>query len=246
MIEWYDIKTKIKSLIRRIGYSRIGRWLMCTIIVLYMKLVYYTSKKVLVNANFLVDKVSANAPVLAAVWHNRVMMIAFLYKNVKKINPNYKFAALSSKHGDGRFVGEVMARFKVINVYGSSKHKRKASRGIDAGNFKQLFAVLKANNGVVITPDGPRGPARKIHGKLLEIAQISGAYILPVSYSSSNYFKLATWDKFVIPLPFSRICYYFGEPIKVEKNLGEEQLNQMRLKVEQEMNLAELKSEEGF
>lgn len=243
-IEWYDVRTKCKLLLRKITYSVAFQELICLIIMGYMKLVYVTSKKKFVNLDKLFGSTEISPPIIVAFWHNRLMMMPLIPHVRKKLYPNYNFMTLASRHGDGRFVGRTMERLNLISIAGSSRDKRKASRGIDIGNFKKLFSGLKKGYSMGITPDGPRGPNQKIHGEIINIARISRAGILAGSYSASRFKKLNTWDKFMIPLPFSTICFYFDEtPIYVPQDAGEEEMEQLRITVEKRMNFVQEESQ---
>lgn len=243
-IEWYDVKTKFKQLLRKITYSWLFQELICLIAMTYMKFVYHSSKKIFINHEILFEAAKNKKPILISFWHNRLLMIPFVTKKPKKLYPGYNFMTLASKHGDGQFVGKVMEKFGLISILGSSKDGRKSSRGIDIGGMKKIFDGLKRGYSLGITPDGPRGPAQKINGEIVNIARVSGAGILAMSYSASRFKKLKTWDKFTIPLPFSTLCFCFDDQaIYVAKNCGEEEMEKIKNLVEERMNFVQEKSE---
>ena len=130
-----------------------------------------------------------------------------------------------------------MEKFGVINIAGSTRDGRKASRGIDIHNLKEIFRVLKNQLGIAVTPDGPRGPSRKINGEIIKIARLSGAPIVPIGLGCSHFFELNTWDKFKVPLPFGTICYCYGEPFFVDKNIEEKDIHNLNLLLEKQINL---------
>jgi lysophospholipid acyltransferase (LPLAT)-like uncharacterized protein len=68
----------------------------------------------------------------------------------------------------------------------------------------------------VITPDGPKGPRFRFKSGAILLAQISGRPMLPMAYAASRAW-LVSWDKFVIPWPFSRIAIAIGEPVPVAR-----------------------------
>jgi len=72
-------------------------------------------------------------------------------------------------------------------------------------------ALVKDNVSPVITPDGPRGPRFEFKAGAVLLAQMSGRPILPMAYAASRAW-LIKWDKFVIPVPFSRIAIALGPP----------------------------------
>lgn len=240
-ISWFDIKTKFKKIIRSFFYNDLCQELASLLIFIYMKLVYHTSKVIYLDQNFFLNPVKNNQPMIMAVWHHRLIMSPFLNYQIKKLNPNYHAAGLSSKHGDGGFVAKILNYFGVINIHGSSRQGRKTGRGIDLANFKKIFQILKANFTLVITPDGPRGPNQKVNGQIINIAKISKVPILPLSYAVKNCIRLNSWDRMIIPLPFNVICYAFEEPILVNKEDNQEKLN---LILETKINSACKKADE--
>jgi len=242
-VEWYDVKTKFKQLLRKITYSWLFQELICLMIKGYLELVYATSKKTFINHELLLEAAKNKAPMIISFWHNRLMMTPFATQKPRKLYPDYNLMTLASKHGDGKFVGGVMKKFGLLLIFGSSRDNRKASRGIDFANMRQIFSGLKKGYSLGITPDGPRGPNQKINGELINIARISGAGILALSYSSSRMIEMKTWDKFKIPLPFSKLCFYFdGSPIYVSKNSSDEEIEKIKIIVEERMNFVQEKS----
>jgi lysophospholipid acyltransferase (LPLAT)-like uncharacterized protein len=244
-LEWYDIKTKLKQLLRKLAYSWIVQQLICYIFASYMRLVYATSHVIFINHEVILEAAKNKKPLLISFWHNRLMMIPFITQKPKRIAKNYNFMTLASRHGDGRFVGRVMEKFGLISILGSSKDGRKSSRGIDFSSMRKILDGLKNGYSLGITPDGPRGPNQKINGEIVNIARISGAGIIPTSYSCSKFKQLKTWDNFKIPLPFSTLCFYFDEAaIYVPRNTSESEIEKIKITVEEKMNFVQEKSQE--
>ena len=242
-VEWYDIKTKFKQLTRKIAYSFLVRELICSIISIYMKLVYASSKKIFVNREIIFEAARNKTPLIITFWHNRLMMVPFATREPKKLFSKYNVMTLASRHGDGYFVGRIMERLGLISIYGSSQGGRKSSRGIDLKSFRKIFDGLKNGYSLGLTPDGPRGPNQKINGEIVNIARISGAGILAMSYSCSRFKQLNTWDKFQIPLPFGTLCFYFdSKPLYVAKNASAQEVEMIKIASEKRMNFAQEES----
>lgn len=244
-LQWYDVKTKFKQLLRKVAYSWLFQQLICYIFLIYMKFVYLTSKKQIINNELFLECIKNNTPLIISFWHNRLMMTPFVTIEPKKLYPKFNLITLASRHGDGKFVGKVMEKFGLIAIYGSSRDGRKASRGIEIGDLKKIIKGLKNGLFLGISPDGPRGPNQKINGEVVNIARLTGAKILPFSYSTSKSKRLNSWDKFFIPLPFSKMCFYFDDQlIEVAKKAEEEEIEKIKENLEERMNLVQNKSEE--
>jgi hypothetical protein len=139
-----------------------------------------------------------------------------------------------------------MEKFGLVSIYGSTKDGRKSSRGIDFSSMRQILEGLKKGFSLGITPDGPRGPNQKINGEIINIARISGSTILAMSYSCSRFKQLNTWDNFKIPLPFSKLCFYFDDQlINVARHSSQEEMKKIEQLVEERMNLAQKKADEA-
>lgn len=244
-IEWYDIKTKFKLLLRKITYSWAFQELICFIIIGYVNLVFFTSKKIYINFENFSEPAKNKQPFIAAIWHNRLMLSPFFVWRTKKLYRDSSFMALASRHGDGQFISKIMQKFGAVPILGSTRDGRKSTRGIDIGNFRRIFTGLKSGNILTITPDGPRGPNQKINGEIVNIARLAQAGILPVSYSTSRFTKLKTWDQFYIPFPFSTICFYCHEkPFYVDYGASDAEIADIKNELELQMNLIQEKSQE--
>lgn len=228
-LNWYDIKTKFKQLLRKIVYSSLVQELICYLIIGYLHLVYATCRKKFVNLEILLKHLASNEPLILACWHNRLILTPFLGNKARKIYPQSKFMGLASKHGDGRFIGKIIAKMGAKTIYGSTRQARKASRGINFKNLRELLENLSSGYCLGITPDGPRGPAQQINGELIHIAKLSQAKILAISVSSSKFKMVNSWDKMRVPLPFGRLCFYVDmQAISVAKEANDLEMQQMK------------------
>ena len=102
-------------------------------------------------------------------------------------------------------------RFGLDVVRGSS------SRGGPAA-LRALAAALRAGEDVAVIPDGPRGPCRQAQPGVVVLAALSGAPIVPLGFAARPARHLASWDEFMIPLPFARAAAVFGAPVVVDRD----------------------------
>src|SRR2546425_799515 len=102
-------------------------------------------------------------------------------------------------------------RFGLDVVRGSS------SRG-GAGALRRLVAVVRAGEDVVVVPDGPRGPRQQLQAGIVALASLTGAPVVPMAFAARPARRLATWDEFLVPLPFARCAVVFGEPIALSSD----------------------------
>ena len=163
-----------------------------------------------------------NKPFILAFWHSQLMMISFCWKIKKKIN------ILASGHSDGRFGSIVGRYFDLNNVPTYNKNKNISLRPI--------FKLLKNNNYIGIAPDGPRGPREKVSEGIIKIAKASKIPIIPIGYWSSNNFKLKSWDKFLVTLPFSKCSFVWSEPIEIPSDLDKDQIFNFQILLQDKIN----------
>jgi len=101
--------------------------------------------------------------------------------------------------------------------------------------------IVKQEISPAITPDGPRGPVHEFKPGPVLLSQLSGKPILPISIAASPCIRFRTWDRFELPLPFSRIVIAYGEPVRIQRGVDAEML--ARLQGEMAARLQALQAE---
>jgi lysophospholipid acyltransferase (LPLAT)-like uncharacterized protein len=135
-------------------------------------------------------------------------------------------AAMVSASRDGGFLAAILDCFKVQPVRGSSSR-----RGPQA--LLELTTWAERGYDLAITPDGPRGPRYVVQEGIMSLAQITGLPIIPCSYNLGWKICLKSWDRFQIPLPFSRCEMNMEKPIYVPRETSDAERQALRLKLEQ-------------
>ncbi|MDV2495359.1 MAG: lysophospholipid acyltransferase family protein [bacterium] len=152
-------------------------------------------------------------------WHSRSLYFCYHYRD-------QTMSVMISGSDDGDIVAPVVEAMGVLAVRGSS------SRG-GAGAFRQVVRLLKEGWDTAIMPDGPRGPRCRVQPGVIEMARISGAPILPVTFAARHRVVFNSWDRFVLPLPFSRVVVIFDEPMRVGPD---DDIEAARLNLEERLN----------
>jgi len=151
-------------------------------------------------------------PAIYCVWHNRLpLCLKAYYGYVKKNNRTPGMAAMVSASKDGGFLAEVLRCFGVQPVRGSTSR-----RGRQA--LLELTTWAKRGYDLAITPDGPRGPCYVVQEGVVALAQVTSLPIMPVSYSLEWKIRTNSWDRFQIPLPFSRCEIIYARPVRVPRD----------------------------
>ena len=162
---------------------------------------------------------------IGALWHNRLLIFPFV---LQRFFSNRRGAALISASRDGDLLADAIARFGFDVVRGSSSR-------LGASAILQLTDVLASGRDVVITPDGPRGPAYELGPGIIFLAQKSGAAVLPVNMEYSSCWRLNSWDRFVLPRPFAKIRVIIGQPHRVRPTNTVDDFEAERLRLQDAM-----------
>ncbi|MCB1136349.1 MAG: DUF374 domain-containing protein [Chlamydiia bacterium] len=145
----------------------------------------------------------ASGPTLMTIWHNRLsMMISMLLKTAGQ----FQYAAAISRSKDGNLIA------RVVDSYRQSRSIRV---GHTAGHhaLREIIHSLKEGEIVIVAPDGPRGPRYRLKPGLLFGARAVEAHIVPFTWVADRFWQFGSWDRMMIPKPFSRIAICFGPAI---------------------------------
>jgi lysophospholipid acyltransferase (LPLAT)-like uncharacterized protein len=162
---------------------------------------------------------------IGVLWHNRLLIFPLV---LRRFFGNRRGAALISASHDGDLLSIAIGRFGYDVIRGSSSR-------LGASALLQLGDVLASGRDVVITPDGPRGPAYELGPGIIFLAQKAGAAVLPMNLEYSSCWRLKNWDRFIIPRPFSRVRVIIGQPQPAALTTTPEEFEKERLRLQNAM-----------
>jgi lysophospholipid acyltransferase (LPLAT)-like uncharacterized protein len=155
-------------------------------------------------------------------WHARIPLAPRTWPNDGR---RQEIHALISQSADGEFIARVMEHIGFPAIRGSSKKKKDPAKNKGGEQaFRDMLRWVKAGNAVAITPDGPRGPAEAMEKGTPVLAQLTGAPVLFVGLASKPCLRLGTWDRTVIPLPFSKGTMVWDGPLVAARDADPEAL----------------------
>ncbi|MCP4689955.1 MAG: lysophospholipid acyltransferase family protein [Desulfobacterales bacterium] len=160
-------------------------------------------------------------------WHRHIFMMIHPFRKFKNV------AVMISRSRDGEYVARAAERLGYLSVRGSS------SRGGRSALRELIRFMTEGDPGkFCVTPmDGPRGPARKLKKGLLYVAKASGSVFVPISCSGTRVFTLKkTWDKTMLPLPFSKVVIEFHPPFTIPADLTDEGMAAAAREIEDALN----------
>ncbi len=156
------------------------------------------------------------------VWHDSMVIPAFAGRH-------HRAAALTSRHVDGTFVAYVVQAVGMTTIRGSTNH-------VNVPTMRKLMDATRDGH-IVITPDGPRGPRRKVSPGIAFLASHTGRLVVPTAYSCTRSWSVpGSWTDLIIPKPFSRVFLLAGQPIQVPQALSRDQLGQYVSQIQNEMD----------
>ncbi len=177
----------------------------------------------------IVDPENENAPLekdkslIYASWHQRFFPGVTFFATRKPI------AIMISRSRDGEFIAKVADILGWHPIRGSSskggvsaliKLKKRAAEGYRIGHIV----------------DGPKGPFGSVKPGIVMMAQATGLAIVPVITSAERHWQAKSWDRFMIPKPFTRIIIRFGEPFYVPRQVNSDQFEDKRKEIEDRLS----------
>ncbi len=160
-------------------------------------------------------------PAIYAIWHG-------LQYCLGGIPDRKNLHILISQSRDGEIIAYTVRKIGFSTVRGSmGRGGMRATR--------EIIHILEEGGNIAYTVDGPKGPRHKVKEGLIKIARMSGKPIIPLSSDSTFRYIFSTWDKYHVPLPGSKMPLVFGDPVYVPEDVSEEEVEQYKLRIENEL-----------
>lgn len=159
---------------------------------------------------------------VALFWHYSLVYVFYHLRNDRA-------AVLVSASEDGEYIARLAQCLHFDTVRGSSNR-----RGLRA--LKELLQHLEKGHHVGMVGDGSQGPALVAQAGSILLASKSHAPVLPIAWSASRSFTFKSWDRTCIPKPFSRIDFFYGEPIYIPEGIDRDGLEKYRIDVDRALN----------
>ncbi|MGE0606545.1 MAG: lysophospholipid acyltransferase family protein [Pirellulales bacterium] len=188
-----------------------------------------TLRHTLACADWRLDPWTKQASQICVFWHESLLIAAHA-------NRGRGIHIMISQSRDGEYITRVAERLGYHAIRGSSTR----------GGMRAVRAMARAAGEarLAITPDGPRGPRHVFQMGAVYLASRTGLPIIPIGLAYSKAWRAKSWDRFVIPCPWSRASGYFGQPLFVPPDLGPEELEAYRRQAEAAMHHAEQRAEQ--
>jgi lysophospholipid acyltransferase (LPLAT)-like uncharacterized protein len=214
---------------RRGPFLPVLMWAAPRLISAALQLLKLTVRIQFINADRLLAAWAHGEQTVMTFWHNRVVMMPIAYRGKQA-------CIMNSQSRDGEIASRALARWGIRSVRGS------ATRG-GAGGFMQLVNAYRRGDDLAVVPDGPRGPRYVVKKGVVQLGRATGGLIFPASYAATHQVQLRSWDRLIIPLPFARIVYVVGEPLRVPREVSEAEAEALRVELQQRLMAATERAE---
>jgi lysophospholipid acyltransferase (LPLAT)-like uncharacterized protein len=159
---------------------------------------------------------------ILAFWHSRLLLVNYLFKG-------WKGVALVSRSEDGEIIARIVHQQGHDTVRGSTK------KGGLRALAQQIKLLNETDRPAVVIPDGPQGPRFKVQPGVVILAQKTGCPILPITYSARKMKVFNSWDRFILPRPFTKCRAIYGNPVHVPATLDRQAFENYRYALEEEL-----------
>ncbi|MGH9315608.1 MAG: lysophospholipid acyltransferase family protein, partial [Thermoanaerobaculia bacterium] len=148
-------------------------------------------------------------PILFALWHGR------MYLSIQQ-HRHQGIVTMASQSKDGEIIAQWLTRNGYVVVRGST------TRGGGQG-LREMVRHVRSGRHAALTVDGPKGPARVVQLGIVQLARLTHGWILPITSASSRPRFLNSWDRYLLPRPFSRNVVVYGEPFAIPDAMPDEE-----------------------
>ncbi len=146
-------------------------------------------------------------PILFALWHGRMFLSIQAHRGEG-------IATMASQSKDGELIARWLEKNGYVVVRGST------TRG-GSQALREMVRLVRSGRHAALTVDGPKGPPRVVQPGVLQLARLTGAWILPITSSCSKPRFLASWDRYLLPYPFSKAVVAYGEPFPIPQAMSD-------------------------
>ncbi|UCG20282.1 MAG: lysophospholipid acyltransferase family protein [Deltaproteobacteria bacterium] len=201
----------------------IGR-LIRKVLVPLVRLWFSTCRVTILNERIYHEYFLSDIPIVVGTWHRASIYFLYFFGNFRPM-------IMISQSKDGEMLAQYASGFGVIPARGSSQ-----KGGRDALEQMRGY-ILSGGKGCATVLDGPRGPAYVAKKGMIHLAKLTGAPLIPLIWSANRVITIRdSWDKTMLPLPWSKVYVAFGEPIDIPAETSSRALEYYRQLVQDQLN----------
>ena len=195
-------------MLKRLSKNNFFLNIFANLVFLSLWIIKNTSKWDGVNEEIIEKELIKKKSLIVLIWHHQLMGSTFSWKFKPKLRP------IATSHRDGQLSTLVQKKF------GLDPLLRKKNNPTYL--IKNISKAVQNGDCIYITPDAPHGPPKKINTSIFKLCQKFNLKIAILSFHTNKYFRINSWDKLKIPLPFSKGIYLWGNEIIQSKDFEKE------------------------
>jgi lysophospholipid acyltransferase (LPLAT)-like uncharacterized protein len=214
---------------RRLSGSELMLSFLSFLLVAQFRIIGWTTRRIDIPERF--HEPFDREPVIVALWHGEHFLVPAFAGRGNTLN------VLVSLHRDGEAVARAGRRFGLKFIRGSGDNGLEFMRKKAVQAFGAMLRALKTGESVVMTADVPK--VSRVAGLgVVTLAKHSGCPIVPVAIATTRRIRLKNWDRTCLNMPFGRMVFARGEPIRVARDADDAAMELARRTVEQRLNEA--------
>lgn len=194
-----------------------------TIFVWFVKVLFLTCRVRVHGRKYRDSLAERGVPIVGSIWHYAIIYVLYYMRKESGV-------AMVSASKDGEYISRIAQKVGFATVRGSRN-----KGGMQA--MKALIRYMRQGRNAAIVADGSQGPARVAQAGPIVLASRTSAAVLPMLWSCSRYKRFGSWDGTVLPMPFSRIDFFYGEPFDVPPKIKSAEIEEYRLLLEKRLNV---------
>lgn len=192
------------------------------VLALLMRVWFLTCRVTIHNPENLFEPHQKGHRAIASFWHYSIIYTFYFLRK-------YSATVMVSASRDGDFIARLAEQFDFDTVRGSKNY-----RGV--GALKSILRAVRGGDNGAIVADGSQGPPQIAQPGVILLASRTGVPVVPMVWSASSHYSVKSWDRTAIPKPFSRIDFFYGEPLQIPEKLTEDDTEHYRLLLEERLN----------
>ena len=184
------MKSKRKILL----LSLLGRWI--------FQILFFLNKVSIKGEENLLRLIKSGKPVMLCVWHGRLLFPSWYIRHHTALH------IISSRHADSEILAHILRHWGYGLIRGSTK---KGGMRV----IREMTEIFKNGGIIAVTNDGPKGPSRIAKSGSIGLAIKNNVKIITVTGSATKYWRMKSWDRFMLPKPFGKIQIVVSTPMEI-------------------------------
>lgn len=210
--------------IRDFAHDTLMARLIRKVVVPLIRIWFNTCRVSIINEKVYKEYTSDDKPVVVGTWHRAAIYFLYFFGHFHPM-------IMISQSKDGEILAQYTSAMGAMTARGSS------SRGGKEALEQMRHHLTSGGKACATVLDGPRGPACVAKKGMIVLSKLTGAPFIPVIWSANRTLTLRdSWDKMILPLPWSRVCIAFGDPIHIPANTKKNEIERYRRMVEERLN----------